>query len=61
MCNTSYNTYMWRSLFRNIHGIVKYLSYYDCIQPEEGFYSRNMLLMVNYKFVYRLDFYLFIY
>jgi len=33
----------------NIHGVVIYISYYDGIQPEDGFYSRNMLLMVNYK------------
>ena len=38
-----------RNLVCNIHGSGIYISYYDRIQPEDGFNSRNMLLMVNYK------------
>jgi len=29
------------------------------MQPENGFYSRNISLMINYTFVYKLDIYLF--
>jgi len=49
-----------RDLICNIHGNIRYISYYDRIQPEDGFYSLNILLMVNYKVVYRLHKYLFI-
>jgi len=38
-----------RDLVCNIHDIVTYISYYDCIRPEDSLYSRNMLLMVNYR------------
>jgi hypothetical protein len=38
-----------RDLVRNIHGIDMYVPCNDCIQPEDGFYNRNMLLTVNYK------------
>jgi len=38
-----------RDIVRNIHGIEIYVPYNDCIQPEDGFYSRNMLLTPNYK------------
>ena len=34
-----------RDIVYNIHGMVTYISYYD----EDGFYSLNILLMVNYK------------
>jgi hypothetical protein len=47
-------------LVHNIRGIVICISYYDRIQAEYGFYSRNILLMVNYKVVCRFDIY-FIY
>ena len=33
--------------------------YTICIQPENGFYSRNISQMINYKVVYELDLYLF--
>jgi len=33
------------NLVHTFHGIVIRISYYDCVQPEDGFYSRNMLLM----------------
>jgi hypothetical protein len=38
-----------RDLVCNFHGVVMYVTYYNGIQPEDGFYSRNMLLVVNYK------------
>ena len=48
---TSYDTpfNVRRDLVRNTHVIAMYVSYNECIQPEDGFYSRNMLLTVNYK------------
>jgi hypothetical protein len=31
-----------RDLVCNIHGIVIYISYYDRIQPEDGFYPKHI-------------------
>ena len=31
--------------------LTLYISYYDCIQLEDGFYSRNKLLMVKQSYV----------
>jgi len=36
-----------------------YFLLWFCIHPEDGLCSSNMLLMINYKAVYRLDLYLF--
>jgi len=49
MYNAPYNSpiqYMTH-LVRKIHGIAIHVSYNDCIEPEDGFYSRNKLLTVN--------------
>jgi len=43
----------------NIHGTLIYISYYNRIQTEDGFYSLNILLIITNKVVYRLDMYLF--
>ena len=48
------------TIFRlNTKSYRKYTMPWFCIQPEDGFYRRNMSLMINYKGVYRLDLYLF--
>jgi hypothetical protein len=37
-------------LAHNIHATIKYIfPIWFCIQPEDGFYSRNMSLVINYK------------
>jgi len=40
-----------RDLVPKIHDIVIYIYFllWFFIQPEDGFYSRNMLLMITYK------------
>ena len=32
-----------------MHGIVIYISYNDYAQSEDGFYSRNILLIIIYR------------
>ena len=50
------------SVTDDTHGIVIYVYYYDlCIEPEDGFFSRNMLLIITYKqsFLYTWFIYFF--
>jgi len=52
---------MYICVYIYIYGHI-YVSSYNCIHPDYGFYSRNMLLMVITKFCTNLiNIYLFIY
>jgi hypothetical protein len=56
MCEWQRKQYSARVRIQNIRnlflsnlgkGIVIYITYYDCIKYKDGFYNRNMLLMVK--------------
>jgi len=40
---------MFKTFVSLLSGHASYFLLCFCIQPEDGFYSRNMLLMITYK------------